>query len=149
MGFDKHSQLFLCATSSLLLSPLIMSTLRFLHGICYSPFPNESSPHDAWRFLDNDYEAPSPDFQHLPHLRTNFTSHWPARIFSAFIGQTCRVDPPLSKLGYGIGNPRPRNLLHRGAGGAPIADLKHEEAERERQTEFRNKCLMILEGKDQ
>lgn len=40
------------------------------------------------------------------------------------------------------------NLVDSGAGGAPVADLKHHEAERERQTDFRNKCLMIVRSKE-
>lgn len=48
--------------------------------------------------------------------------HW-SRIWS---GST------LSQLGYGLGNRDLGNLVDSVAGGAPIADLKHDETERER-----------------
>lgn len=40
--------------------------------------------------------------------------------------------PTFSELGYEIGKQVHESLLHRSAGGAPIADLKHEEPEAER-----------------
>lgn len=70
-------------------------------------------------------------FQHLHICGQTLTCHWPARFLSAFIGRAHRVDPSLSQMGYEIGNRGLGNLDDSGAGGAPLADLKHDVADRE------------------